>query len=90
VLGTVTPDRFIRRFGGTAIQVGETCVNGPAAADCIDVLEAYNAVNSPALSPDVGWTPELSTLMHPTEAVPALVWHKAGPFRDAAEGAPPR
>jgi pectate lyase len=90
VLGTVTPDRFIRRFGGTAIHVGETCVNGPAAADCIDVLEAYNAVNSPALSPDVGWTPELSTLMHPTEAVPALVWHNAGPFREAAEGAPPR
>ncbi len=90
VLGSVTPDRFIRRFGGTAIHVGETCVNGPAAADCIDVLAAYNAVNSPALLPDVGWTPVLFGPMHPAQAVPALVWHKAGPFREPAEGAPPR
>jgi pectate lyase len=89
VQGSVTPDQFIKAYKGTAIHVGETCVNGPSSADRVDVLAAYNAVNSPLL-PEVGWAPVLIGEMHATEAVPALVWHKAGPFRAASDPHVPR
>jgi pectate lyase len=46
------------------------------------VLAAYNAVNTPDLSPDVGWTPTLFVEIHPTQAVPGLVMGNAGPFKD--------
>ena len=49
-------------------------VNGKPA----DVLAAYNAVNDPDLSSDVGWTPTLHTRIDPTWAVPALVHAGAG------------
>ena len=75
----ITPDQFIERFNGTAIHASGTLVNGHSAHDQVDVLAAYNAVNDPDLSGDVGWTPTLHTFIHPTQAVPALVGHKAGP-----------
>ena len=94
----VTPDRFIRRFNGTAIHASGTYVNGRAAADQVDVLAAYNAVNDPDLAGAVRWTtedgvvverPTLYTIIHPTQAVPGLVGNKAGPFRaGAADGKP--
>ncbi|HEY0735961.1 MAG TPA: hypothetical protein VGD69_13695 [Herpetosiphonaceae bacterium] len=76
----VTPDRFIRRFNGTAIHVEGTFVNGRSAHNRVDVLAAYNAVNDPDLGSDVGWTPTLYTEIHPTQAVPGLVLHQAGPL----------
>ncbi len=79
-MGSVTPDQIIKRYSGTVIYVGETCVNGPAVAERIDVLAAYNASYDPDLLLDDSWVPYLVGEMHPTEAVPALVWHKAGPF----------
>ncbi|HEY0603776.1 MAG TPA: hypothetical protein VGD58_12735 [Herpetosiphonaceae bacterium] len=76
----VTPDRFIRRFNGTAIHAEGTFVNGRSAHNRVDVLAAYNAVNDPDLGSDVGWTPTLYTQIHPTQAVPGLVLHQAGPL----------
>jgi pectate lyase len=76
----VTPDRFIRRFNGTAIHASGTFVNGHSSHNRVDVLAAYNAVNDPDLSGEVGWTPTLYNHIHPTQAVPALVTHQAGPF----------
>ena len=89
-MGSVTPDQIIKRFSGTTIHVGETCVNGPASAERIDVLAAYNATYNPDLAPDDSWVPLLVGEMHPTEAVPALVWHKAGPFLSKTDPHVPR
>ncbi len=89
-MGSVTPDQIIKRYSGTAIHVGETCVNGPSGADRIDVLAAYNATYDPDLVPDDTWAPVLVGEMHPTGAVPALVWHKAGPFGAKSDHHVPR
>jgi pectate lyase len=72
----VTPDQIIRRFVGTKIGVSGTVVNAPDNA--VDVLAAYNAVNTPALLPDPGWTPTLFNAMDPAANVPALVTCVAG------------
>lgn len=77
----VTPDRFIRRFNGTAAHVEGTFVNGRSVHNRVDVLAAYNALNDPDLSGDVGWTPTLYNNIDPTQAVPGLVLHQAGPLR---------
>jgi hypothetical protein len=45
-------------------------------------VAAYNAVNTPDLSPTVGWTPTLYTEIHPTQAVPGVVGGYAGPFKE--------
>jgi pectate lyase len=76
----VTPDRFIRRFNGTAIHATGTLVNGHSSHNRVDVLAAYNAANDPDLAGDVGWTPTFFTTIHPTQAVPGLVGHGTGPF----------
>jgi pectate lyase len=78
----VTPDRFIRRFNGTAVHAAGTLVNGQTRAYSVDVLAAYNAANDPDLSGDVGWTPTLHTDINATQAVPGLVSHGAGPFHE--------
>jgi pectate lyase len=72
----VTPDQIIRRFNGTKIGVSGTVINAPDNA--VDVLAAYNAVNTPPLLPDPGWTPTLFTSMDPAGSVPALVTCVAG------------
>src|SRR6185295_6891699 len=77
---SITPDRFIRRFSGTAIHATGTFVNGIRPSNRVDVLAAYNAVNDPDLSDDVGWTPTLHTQIHPTQVVPVLVALGAGTF----------
>ncbi len=82
-MGSMPADQIIKdyrsKYGVGKIYVGETCVNGPE--NRVDVLAAYNAENpSKLLSSDLSWVPTLVGEMHPTEAVPALVWHKAGPF----------
>ncbi len=101
--GSRTPDNIIKDYRYTdksvtpaktyvgTIYVGETCVNGPSSDDRIDVLALYNARNpSKTLSWDGSWQPTLFGLIHPTEAVPALVWHQAGPFHSQNDGQVPR
>ena len=66
----VTPNQIIRRFNGTKIGVSGTVIDAPDNA--VDVLAAYNAVNTPLLA-DPGWTPTLFTSMDPAASVPALV-----------------
>jgi pectate lyase len=78
----VAPHEFIARFNGTAIHATGTFVNGKTKMDEVDVVAAYNAVNTPDLSPAVGWVPTLYTEIHPTQAVPGLVGGYAGPFKE--------
>ncbi len=83
-MGSMPADQIIKDYRAKGkvvgtIYVGETCVNGPE--NRVDVLAEYNAAYpDTALSSEVGWVPFLVGEMHPTEAIPALVWHKAGPF----------
>jgi pectate lyase len=78
---TITPDQIIRRFNGTAIHVGDTLLNGHSKHDHAALLDAYNAANNPGLSDDVGWTPTLYGIRHPTQALPGVVAHTAGVFK---------
>ena len=78
----VTPSEFIARFNGTAIFATGTLVNSKDKASGVDVVAAYNAVNTPDLTPTVGWTPTLFVEVHPTQAVEGLVSGFAGPFKD--------
>jgi pectate lyase len=77
---SVTPDRFIAVYKGAAIHASGTYVNGHSHHNLVDVLAAYNAVNDPDLSGDVGWVPTLYTKIHPTQSLPGLVPAQAGPF----------
>lgn len=43
-----------------------------------DLLAAYNAINTPTLSGDVGWTSQYHLNIDPTVAVPSLVLLFAG------------
>jgi pectate lyase len=76
----ITPDQFIAVFNGTAIHETGTLLNSPTPRHAVDVVAAYNAVNDPDLSEDVGWTPTLFTSIDETRDVPARVQAKAGPF----------
>ena len=80
--GAVTPGSFISRFNGTAIFAFGTLVNGHSRHDWVDVVGEYNETHNPDLVPVVGWTPVLFGELHPTQAVPGLVGHGAGPFAD--------
>lgn len=80
----VTPDHFLKAYGGTAIYTGETCVNGASVADRVDLLAVFNAENEPDLVPTVGWAPTLYTPIHPTQAVAGVVRNNAGIIRGAA------
>jgi len=77
----VTPDKFIGVYKGTAIYATGTYVNGTSKHDQVDVLAAYNAVNDPDLSGDVGWTPTLYNLIYPTQSLPGLIMAQSGPFQ---------
>jgi pectate lyase len=83
---TVTPDQFIARFNGTAIFAAGTHVNGTPAKNLVDVVAAWNAVNDPDLTTDVGWTPSLFDVIQPTKDVPRDVQNDAGPFIWAPPG----
>lgn len=76
----VAPSQFIARYNGAAIHESGTYVNGVSEHDLINVLDAYNATHDPDLSGDAGWTPTLYVQVDPTQSVPGLVPHKAGPF----------
>jgi pectate lyase len=77
---TITPDRFIARFNGTAIHETGTYVNGIRSKHIVDVVAAYNAVNDPDLGTDVGWTPTLFTEVQPIWKVVLAVQLGAGTF----------
>ncbi len=77
---SITPDMFIGVYKGTAIHESGTYVNGTPDKNLVDVLAAYNAVNDPDLSPDVGWEPVLFLEIQPTGRVPSAVQNDAGPF----------
>jgi pectate lyase len=69
----ITPDQIIRRFSANPpmLHATGTVINGPDQA--VDVVAAYNAVNSPPLT-DVNWTPSLFVApIDPAANVPALV-----------------
>ncbi|HEV8693206.1 MAG TPA: hypothetical protein VGQ93_03320 [Lysobacter sp.] len=76
-----TLDLFIERLGGQALHVTGTLLNGVTANNAVDVVAAYNAVNTPALGTDVGWTPTLHGWIEPAGTVPASVVRGAGPFK---------
>jgi pectate lyase len=78
---TVTPDKFITVFSGTAIHATGTLVNGFAPGNAVDVVAAYNAKHGTAIGTDVGWTPTLFRRIDRTQAVPLLVGLLAGPGR---------
>lgn len=77
---SITPDMFIEAYKGTAIHESGTYVNGTPDKNLVDILAAYNAVNDPDLSPDVGWAPTLFLEIQPTGKVPSAVQNDAGPF----------
>jgi pectate lyase len=77
---TITPDRFISVFKGTAIHETGTHVDGTADKHRVDVVAAFNAVNDPDLLSDVGWAPTLFLEIQPTKKVPSSVQNDAGPF----------
>jgi pectate lyase len=68
----LTPDVFIERFNGTAIDESGTLLNGVLNRNRVDLVAAYNAANDPDLLSDVGWTPTLFKEIHPTWSVPLL------------------
>jgi pectate lyase len=78
--GTETPDTFISVFRGTAIHAEGTLVDGLSSWSLVDVVAAYNAVNDPDLSGDVGWTPTLFRRIDRTALVPLFVRLYAGTF----------
>jgi pectate lyase len=80
--GTVDPSRFISRFNGTLIFIGDTLLNGHSRKSHVDVLAAYNAARDPDLSNAVTWTPFLVGEFHPTQAVAGVVRNTAGTFRE--------
>lgn len=80
--GTVHPSRFIGRFNGNLIYAGETLVDGHSKHHRVDVVAAYNLVRNPDLSTAVTWNPQFVAQRHPTQALPGVVRHNAGPFRD--------
>ncbi len=67
-------------FKGLAIHESGTYVNGTPDKNRIDILAAYNAVNDPDLSPDVGWAPTLFIEIQPIGKVPSAVQNDAGSF----------
>ncbi len=76
----LTPDQLIRVYKGTAIHESDTRINGTHGGGFTDVRAAYNAVNDPDLSGDVGWTPTLFTEIQETQLVVPAVESAAGPF----------
>ncbi len=80
----VTPDQFIYDWRGTdrtaTLHVEGTLVNGHSAHNRVDLVAAYNAVNDPDLPSGSSWTPTLYTKIDPTQSVPGLVVHQAGPL----------
>jgi pectate lyase len=76
----ITPDRFISRLNGTAINASGTLVDAASDNHLVDVVGAYNAENNPDLLTDVGWQPVLFIEIEPAFKVPSAIESRAGPF----------
>jgi pectate lyase len=76
----VEPAEVIHDWGGTAMTEKGTWVRtGAGAGGPASLLDAYNAVNDPALGDDAGWTPELRAgPVLPAAAVPAYTTALSG------------
>ncbi|UNK48610.1 hypothetical protein MNR01_12735 [Lysobacter sp. S4-A87] len=77
----VTPDLFVERFNGTALQAQGTLLNGFTRYSEVDVVAAFNATSATPLQPNVTWTPTLYRRIDPTWSVPLTVILGAGPFK---------
>ena len=77
----VSPERFITRLNGTAIQESGTLLySGQQGYHFVDVLAEYNAVNDPDLGNDVGWVPTLFDEIQSAAAAETAVTRKSGPI----------
>jgi pectate lyase len=74
----VEPASMIQDWGGPAIHVDGSFVNGTSKHHEVDLLAAYNATADEPLSGDVGWEPSLVGTFHPAQSVPAQVSAHAG------------
>ena len=66
------------RLGDAGLRESGTLLNGRSADHRISLVAAYNAEHDPDLPTTVSWQPVLHGLIHPTQAVPALVTAQAG------------
>ena len=77
---SITPDRLIARLNGTTIFESGTLLNDEEDRQLTDVVAAWNAVNDPDLTEEVGWIPSLVAGVDPTGKVPGIVQSQAGPL----------
>ncbi len=77
---TLPPDRFLGRFGGTALTASGTLVLGARVRNPVDLVAAYNEDNDPDLGFDAGWVPTLNFDLLPAFTTPLLVPLLAGPL----------
>jgi hypothetical protein len=82
VAGGIRPDFLIERFNGKALFARRTFVNGTTASNEIDLVAAYNAVNSTDLSTNVGWAPTAnqSTGIDPVAQIANTLPTQTGPI----------
>ncbi len=74
----ISAANIIKVYNGTMLYTTGDLVNGKS----VDVLAAYNAVHSPKLSSNVGWTPQYHLTIDPAASVPSLVQSNAGAGHD--------
>ncbi len=77
---SITPDLFIQRFNGAALFEQGTLVRTGRRREPVDLVAAWNTLNDPDLSEEVGWSPLLRVRLDRTRSVPALVRRRSGPF----------
>jgi pectate lyase len=76
----IGPARFIARFNGTNIHAEGSLVSFDSGHEYTDVIDAYNAANTPDLVHGVSWTPTLFSVIQSAWNVPAVVESKAGAY----------
>ena len=73
--GTLPAALIIHAYGGSAIYIADTLLNGQST----NVLTAYNAAHHPALAGTVDWHPAHAIAVELARAVPQDVPAGAGP-----------
>jgi pectate lyase len=69
---------IVHNWGGTAMTENGTWIGQNGRFAPASALAAYNAVGTPTIGTDAGWTPTLRQFVLPTLAVPVLVKLTAG------------
>jgi pectate lyase len=77
---SITPELFISRLNGTALLESGTLVSSGRRREEVDVVSAWNAVNDPDLTEQVGWLPTLRARLDATRRIPSIVRRQSGPF----------